>query len=447
MRHLLGILALILAVGVTRVDVRAAGAITDVRVDNQFPEKLIFHATVAADSDLTRVEFHYTPLPDGTDATGVVEFSPGKTASVEFELKVNDPPRSYFPAGTTIRYSWVAEDSDGNTFNSQPVDFLFLDNRFEWTPIQTERLTLYYHSGSESYANELAQIGSDGLRNTGSLLNVTVPFPVRVFLYSDPEEMRPALQTRSASFSELVTTGGVRVSSDTVFVAKGFDDTADTLRHELAHVVTKVAGEGAFGDLPAWLDEGTAVYSQSEPGSGYSSAIEDAIASQNPLSLKAMEAASDVPGEVNLFYGQSWSTVQYLIDFHSPQRFAALFAEFKKGATVDDALKTVYGFDVTGLENEWRTHYGMPARGEATPTPTGSATQSPIVTLTPFTGGSNTPSPAQTTAAGTTTAVATAATDDSSSSGVLVALAAAGAGVILLLVVVGLFMRNRRTGS
>lgn len=447
MRHLFAIFALILAIGAVKADVFAAGAITDVRVDNQFPEKLVFHATISADSDLTRVEFHYTPLPDGTDATSAVTFSAGKTASVQFELKVNDPPRSYFPAGTTIRYSWLAEDSDGNVVNSEPVDFLFLDNRFEWTPIQTERLTLYYHSGSESYANELAQIGNDALGNTGSLLNVTVPYAVRVFLYSDPDEMKPALQSRSASFEDLVVTGGVRVASDTVFVAKGFDDTADTLRHELAHVVTKVAGEGAFGDLPAWLDEGTAVYSQSEPGSGYSSALESAIDNKDPLSLKAMEAASDVPGEVNLFYGQSWSTVQYLIDFHSPQRFAQLFAEFKKGATTDDALKAVYGFDVVGLENEWRAHYGIPARGDATPVPTGSATQSPIVTLTPFTGGSNTPSPAQTTTGATPTPSSSTASDDSSSGGTLVALAAAGAGVILLLVVVGLFMRNRRPGS
>ncbi len=445
MRHLFAIFVAVLVAASLHASVFAAGTITDLRVENEFPERLVFHATISADADLARVEFHYTPLPDGTDATSAVTFSPGKTASVEYELKVNDPPRSYFPAGTTIRYFWLAEDSAGNTFTTDPVEFLFLDNRFEWTPIETERLTLYYHSGSESYANELARIGNDGLTNTGSLLNVTVPYAVRVFLYSDPDEMRPALQTRSASFGELVTTGGVRVNSDTVFVAKGFDDTADTLRHELAHVVTKVAGEGAFGDLPAWLDEGVAVYSQSEPGRGYASAIENAIDGQNPLSLRAMEAASDVPGEVNLFYGQAWSTVQYLIDTHGREKFAALFAEFKKGATADSALEATYGFDVVGLENEWRAHYGMPARGEATPTPSSSATQSPIVTLTPFTGGSSTPAPLQTTTENTP-ATPSASSEDSSG-GVLIAIAAAGAGVILLLVVGGLFVRNRRPGS
>ena len=109
--------------------------------------------------------------------------------------------------------------------------------------MESGNLTLYYHSGSQSYAEELAAVGSDALTRTGSLLGVTVPYRVRVFLYTDPDEMEPALQTRSESYSELVTTGGVRVSSDTVFVAKGFLNNDDTLRHELAHVVTKVAGE------------------------------------------------------------------------------------------------------------------------------------------------------------------------------------------------------------
>ncbi len=381
---------------------RATGQITDTQVVNGFPETLTFKATVSADRDLKRVELHYTVLPDGTDAIGEATFSAGKTATVEFTLKVNDPPRAYFPAGTTFRYSWEIEDTAGAVTRSEPQDYLFLDNRFEWTPVEGEILTLYYHAGSESYAEELAQVGDEGLARAGELLGVTVPFRVRVFLYGDPDEMEPALQTRSERFSELVTTGGVRVASDLVFVAKGFAETEDTLRHELAHIVTKVAGIGPFGDIPTWLDEGFAVYSQSEPGPGYGGAIEDGIDRDSLLSLRSMGTQSSDPGTVNLFYGQSWSIVKFLVDTYGQPQFAALFVEFKKGATTDQALQAAYGIDTDTLENDWRMANGLPARTASTPTATSTAAPAtPAATFTPFTAGSSTASPAPTTTAAT----------------------------------------------
>ncbi len=52
---------------------------------------------------------------------------------------------------------------------------------------------------------------------------------------------------------------------------------------------------------------------------------------------------------MNLFYGQSWSLVSFLIDTYGEDDFAQLFAEIKGGVTTDSALDTVYGFDQDGL--------------------------------------------------------------------------------------------------
>jgi hypothetical protein len=424
--------------------VRAAGQITDVSVDNRFPDELIFKATVTADADLARVELRYTALPDGTDAHGEPRFSPGKTATVEFALKVNDPPRAYFPAGTTFRYSWFVEDVAGNTFETGPAEYLFVDNRFEWQPVQAGNLTVYYYSGSRSYAEELAAIGNDGLNRTGALLGVTVPYPVRVWLYSDPEEMRPALQTRSERYSELVTTGGVRVASDLVFVAKGFAETEDTLRHELAHVVTKVAGEGAFGDVPSWLDEGTAVFSQNEPGGGYGGAVEAAIDGDRVLALSAMEAQPGDASLVNLFYGQSWHIVKFLVDTYGQERFAALFAELKRGSTINDALTAIYGLSTAGVDNAWREANGLAPRATATPTVSATATETPRPTFTPFSANPGTPTIQRTEPPGDQAPTTSAGQDEGGTKpGVILGLAVAAAALVVMLIAGGLALRKR----
>jgi hypothetical protein len=151
----------------------------------------------------------------------------------------------------------------------------------------------------------------------------------------------------------------VRVSSDTVLVLGNVS--FSTLRHELAHVVTAIAGEGPYTSLPAWLDEGTAVYQQHDP-EGFGAAVESAISRGNVLSLRSITSYPGDPDKVNLFYGQSWSVVSYLVDTYGEAKFAELFAEIKSGKTTDNALEAVYGFDQGGLDNEWRESHGLPAR-------------------------------------------------------------------------------------
>jgi len=50
--------------------------------------------------------------------------------------------------------------------------------------------------------------------------------------------------------------------------------------------------------------------------------------------------------------------VSYLVEKYGWAKMEKLLLTFKDGATYDSSLKTVYGFDITGLEKEWRTSVG-----------------------------------------------------------------------------------------
>ena len=304
-------------------------------------------------------------MPDGTAAIGRPEFDPAASVATSLELGGAD---LYLPPGTVIEYHWEATDADGDKGTSPPASFFYDDVRFQWTPLESNGVTVYYYSGSEGDAQAMLETAGTTLEAMSQLLGANVDFPVKVWIYESREDMRPALQPRSETYEESVTTLGTRVATDTVLML-GNDDLG-TLKHELTHVVTAQAGESPFGTMPWWLDEGTAVYGQGDPG-GFADAAEAAIRRGNVFSVRQITSGQGDPDKVNLAYGQSWSIVKYLNETYGPEKFAQLFAEIKGGKRIDDALEAVYSFDQDGLDNEWRAANGLPPR--ETPEPTEDA--------------------------------------------------------------------------
>lgn len=339
-------------------------------VDNNFPDGIVFHATANASDEIDDIRVRYEVLPDGTSASARPEFESGLTATVEVTLD------EYLAPGTIINYRWEVK-AGGETSESPEQSFFYDDIRFQWEKVEGEGLAVYHYSADTDVAESLHQAGVKAIADAESLLDVEVPFPVNVWIYETREDMVPALPRTSPSYEAQIITLGVRIASDTVLVLG--EVSFDTLQHELTHVVTGVAGDSAFGSMPAWLDEGTAVYAQEDKG-GYEDAVEARIRSGNVLSIREITSAPGEPEKVGLFYGQSWSIVQFLIDTYGEQDFAQLFAEVKAGSSISESLEEVYGFDQDGLENEWREAHDLPPRETPEPTEVPQQTDAPRVT-------------------------------------------------------------------
>jgi hypothetical protein len=80
--------------------------------------------------------------------------------------------------------------------------------------------------------------------------------------------------------------------------------------------------------------------------------------------VRSLSSASSgaLADRVSLYYGQSWSLVNFLLETYGDQKFGDLFAAFAEGLNDDDALMRVYGLDQDGLENAWRESVGLPPR-------------------------------------------------------------------------------------
>jgi hypothetical protein len=363
---LLGLAVLFLGTVVSPAASAQSGIeVTATDVVNSFPQEVVFRLSAHSEATIEEVTLHYQILPDGVRAYGRPDLTPAERVQVEFHLKANDPPRSYLAPGAEIDYFWEVEDGAGNKLTTEPATFVYEDIRFSWESVSEGDVSVYWYAGSRSSAESSLEVARDALDEMSALLGVTVDYPVKVWIYDSYEDMLPALVRRSEAHAQRVVVAGMRVSSDTILMQGEGDD--DTLRHELTHIVTHVAGEGPYGSLPAWLDEGTAMHGQSEPGEGFTSALDKAVERDSLLSVRSMTAPTGDASKVTLFYGQAWSLVDFLIETYGSAKLAELYAVFKEGSTVDKALLKVYGFDQGGLEDAWRASLDLPPREGPTP--------------------------------------------------------------------------------
>jgi hypothetical protein len=58
-----------------------------------------------------------------------------------------------------------------------------------------------------------------------------------------------------------------------------------------------------------------------------------------------------------LSYAQSYELVRYLVNEYGREKMFELLNTFRQGSGYDEALLTVYGFDMDGLDTLWRDAY------------------------------------------------------------------------------------------
>ena len=360
------------------------------------PGSVSFRLGVQTGADLASAMVTYKVLDPNGNVRGELnaEVSPGQTANLLATMQTNSNQR-YIPVGSQIAYSWTVVDKGGGTLTTPEETFVFLDGRFQWQSRKSGLVTVYWYGGNDANALQVIQAAADSIEKNQKLLRVTLAYPVRLVVYRNTTEGRPAQQPRGAAFDGSVITGGSRVATDLVHIydpiGAGF---VDVTRHEVGHILTRVAGIGPIARIPSWLDEGTAVYSQLDPGRGYTQSLQLGIRTDQVMRLRNMVSASNQPSTVDLFYGQSWAVVKFMVDTYGEAKFAALFKAIKEDTPVDAALKQTMGVDQDGLYNEWRKSVGLkaidfPPIAEATPA-VAVPTQQPLRIPTAVSGASET---------------------------------------------------------
>ena len=276
------------------------------------------------------VRFFYKILNPYGDISGdgiaEINRSSDLTYQAVFAMEMISADR-YIPVGSHLLVHWEIYKKDGENITTEEERLVFLDGRYEWQSFSEDRFSVYWYGSKNDDAMRSFLAMKSAILETEALLKTNIEYPVKLIVWRSPREGELAQRPRSAVYDSSVTTEGQRVAPDLIFA---FQPAVGVVRHEAAHLVTKVAGDGPFTRVPAWLDEGTAVYMQGNLGP-YKGAVQRAITSDKTLNLRSLTAPSNDTNLVKLFYGQSWSTVDYLISQNGEELFAELFASIKAG--------------------------------------------------------------------------------------------------------------------
>jgi hypothetical protein len=138
--------------------------------------------------------------------------------------------------------------------------------------------------------------------------------------------------------------------------AHGFFDS--TLPHELGHIIFREF-VGFKARIPAWFEEGVAMYQEKAKRWGAHDAVRRAIDDGtfkplNELSITRLKRQSSKE-LINLFYAESASVVNFMINELGDQRFLRLCRKLKDGGPFSWAIDSVYARlkDVDDLNDVW----------------------------------------------------------------------------------------------
>ncbi|NWG06635.1 MAG: hypothetical protein HXY35_08135 [Chloroflexi bacterium] len=358
--------------------------VTNNEIILNFPETATFRATITGDSNIESVILEYGNVQQTCGeviAKAFPQFTPGRTVTAEWTWEMRQS--GSLPPGSTLWWRWRVTDTNGRETVSETKSATWLDNVHKWRTLNDgDYIRLHSYEGNSAFAVDLADAAHDGLYFNETQSGLKAEEPIDLYIYANTDDLKDAI------LYEPSWTGGQAFPEQNIVILGISEDDLEWGReaviHELTHVLVGHLTFSCLGDVPTWLNEGLAVYSEGGLDTNSQQQLEDAIQNDTLLTVRSLSAGfSEVADKAFLSYSQSYSIVKFLIETYGQEKMTALLIALRDGNTVDDALQHVYGFNIEGLEDAWRASIGakprvVSAQPTAQPTPTFIPTIVPI---------------------------------------------------------------------
>ena len=358
-------------------------AVTNNEVIFNFPETATFLATITSSTEIQSVVLEYGNEQQTCGeviAKAFPQFTPGTSVNAEWTWEMRQS--GSLPPGAQLWWRWRVTNASGQETVSETKTATWLDKDHNWKTINEGWINFHWYRGDESFARDLLDAAQNGLKFNKTQSGLTADAPIDIYIFADTDDYKEAI------LYEPAWTGGQAFpDQDIVILGISQNDLEwgrDTIVHELTHVLVGHLTFTCLGDVPTWLNEGLAVYSEGGLDRNSQNQLDDAVQNDTLLTIRSLSSGfSEVPEKAYLSYSQSYSVVKYLVETHGQQKMTTLLTSLRDGLTIDQALTQTYGFNVEGLEDAWRLSIGAKPRAisaEPTvqPTPTHVPTIVPV---------------------------------------------------------------------
>jgi hypothetical protein len=341
-----------------------------------FPESATFHATITSDVDIVSVVLEYgneQQTCGDVIAKAFPPFTPGKNVNMEWTWEMRQS--GSLPPGAQLWWRWRMTDATGVETVSETKTATWLDHAHDWqTMLNGDFIRLHWYEGDQTFAADLVQAASQGMIFNETQSGLKAEALIDLYIYANTNDLQEAI------LYEPSWTGGQAFPDQNIVILGisqfDLDWGRDAIVHELTHVLVGHLTFSCLGDVPTWLNEGLAVYSEGELDPASQQQLDNAIRDDTLLTLRSLSSGfSEVADKAYLSYSQSYSVTKFLIETHGQEKMTSLLITLRDGVTIDEALLQTYGFNVDGLEDAWRGAIGaqprpVAAQPTAQPSPT-----------------------------------------------------------------------------
>jgi hypothetical protein len=352
----------------------------------QFPESVTFRAGFTSDAEITSVVLEYGNEQQTCGeviAKAFPQFTPGKTVQAEWTWEMRQS--GSLPPGAQLWWRWRITDANGQETVTETMTATWLDDTHSWQTMNpADVLRLHWYEGDQAFVDHVAQAASSGLQFNERQSGLKAQEPIDIYIYASTDDLKEAI------LYEPSWTGGQAFPDQNIVILgiseSNLDWGRDAIVHELTHVLVGHLTFSCLGDVPTWLNEGLAVYSEGELDPVSARQLEDAIRADALLTVRSLSSGfSEVADKAYLSYSQSYSITKFLVETYGQEKMTSLLLSLRDGLTIDEALLQTYGFDVEGLEGAWRAAIGAPPQAVSA-RPTSQATPTVVPTIVPVGG-------------------------------------------------------------
>ncbi len=318
----------------------------------EFPGRIVIRLVAEAPPDVDDVRIDYAFSAANASVYAYPDSLKRRARGFEAEFVIGTGGSSFVPQGVDVEYYFTFTDSNGVETTSPTYEFEHLDPRYDWRRMSFDDFTLYYHHRNPNEARAVGGEVSRRLERVKAILGLEGDFDYRAVIVNSHAEGRRSFPAVSRMSAETGLYAGFALGNYDALALNGLS--VNGLIHELTHLMLEDAVNARAARVPAWLNEGLAMYFET-PDGRRENVVRDAFRRGRLMPLRNMGAVPGRADDVRLFYSQSASIVRFMADAYGERRLTALFAALDGGMGIDDALRSTYGFGVDELDAAWRS--------------------------------------------------------------------------------------------
>jgi hypothetical protein len=348
--HFFLILLVILIATVSIPQATSAQKILNSQVTYTFAGQIEFQAQIQSEIPIEEVLVFMRNVGETNTFVGDAVIMQGE-ATYTHDL-TKQPLRAF----TEIEYWYAIKTQDNDFQNSEVFTFLYEDNRFDWQILEDIPFRVHWYEGNINFAQSILDAAKAGLDKSMSMLNLTAPDHIDIYVYASGLEMQSTL--RLAGLEWIAGHADPDLNVMVVSLPPGPEQRLEIDRqipHELTHILIYQTIGAGYAHLPVWFKEGLASINELKPNPDYYIILNSAVEKNGliPIAELCDSFPTDASG-IYLAYAQADSFTRYLYQQFGEPGLQALLDNYATGMDCERGAELSLGVTLKQSESKWR---------------------------------------------------------------------------------------------